>query len=695
MAILIRTARNEAEAAQLILRPSGDLRGLSIKTGSLVGPQGGIIPAERIEVLRVGYVPVRLATDEVGVVDDWPDPLPPINGPLDLKAGENQPFWIRVKPPVGIPAGLYAGSIKVWADGYSETVPLHVEVYGFDLPAHMTCESAFGFSADNVWRYQGIKAPEQRRVVLDKYLRNFSDHHISVFDPAPLDPFIVSWPAAGNWEGGVRDQTEKHHGQSSLLLDDADLKNNISAAYGPAVAIPSKGVRLRFWYKTGQPGHKFIVTLGHLDAGGSWMSGCNNDIPVEGNGKWQIFDHTITKFADGAKAVRLMLWATEWRDDGGVTGKVWYDDVSLTDAATGEERVVGGDFEPLAPNDLKPLFQWEAWDRAVSKAFSEYHFNTLMIPLQYMGGGTFQSRYEPSFLGYGEKTPEYQAAFRAYAQEVQEHLREKGWLDKAYVYWFDEPEPKDYEFVMNGFRRLKEAAPELRRMLTEQVEAALVGGPNLWCPLTPEFANLESVEARRRVGEHFWWYICCGPKAPFCTEFIDHPATELRVWLWQTWLRQVDGILIWESTYWTSTSAYPEENNLQNPYKDPMSWVSGPGASAGTRSPFGNGDGRFLYPPEAAADGRQAAAILEGPVDSQRWELLRDGIEDYEYHAMLKRLIVANRRRLRADEVKRYEALLNVPDEISKDLTHFTKDPAPIERRRDEVARAIEILSLK
>jgi hypothetical protein len=228
-------------------------------------------------------------------------------------------------------------------------------------------------------------------------------------------------------------------------------------------------------------------------------------------------------------------------------------------------------------------------------------------------------------------------------------------------------------------------------MLTEQVEPNLVGGPTLWCPVTPNYDH-QRAEERRKHGEKFWWYVCCGPKAPYCTLFIDHPATELRVWLWQTWQRKIDGILVWQTNYWTSAAAYPDPNCPQNPYEDPMGWVSGYDAAKGARRPWGNGDGRFIYPPEAAADGRQKETVLDGPVDSIRWEMLRDGVEDYEYLAMLRRLLEARKDKLSVDERARYEGLLEVPKEITADMTTFTTDPAVIERRRDEVARAIERL---
>ncbi|MCX5772758.1 MAG: hypothetical protein NTZ09_21145 [Candidatus Hydrogenedentes bacterium] len=79
-------------------------------------------------------------------------------------------------------------------------------------------------------------------------------------------------------------------------------------------------------------------------------------------------------------------------------------------------------------------------------------------------------------------------------------------------------------------------------------------------------------------------------------------------------------------------------------------------------------------------------------MDSIRWEMLRDGVEDYEYHAILSRLLEQKREGMAAEQRARYEALLDVPREITGSMTEFTKDPAPIESRRAELARAIEEL---
>jgi hypothetical protein len=544
-AITIRTARNEAEAAQLVVRPVSAVTGLTVRAGALAGPGGATIPAGNVEVLLVRYVNVVRPTDKSSTPGLWPDPLPPLKGPIDLDADKNQPFWLRVKAPRNVPAGIYKGSISLRGQNYSADVALHVEVYDFVLPDRMTCTTAFGFSPGNVFRYHNLKDDRQKRQVLDKYWASFSAHHISPYDPAPLDDLKVTWP-------------------------------------------------------------------------------------------------------------------------------------EVTASTT--------------PEQLKPVFDWKAWDAGMGRGIDHYHFNSFRLRIPGLGGGTFHSRREPELLGYSEDTPHYKWAFNAYCRQVQEHLREKGWLDEAFVYWFDEPAPKDYEFVMNGFEKLKAAAPDITRMLTEQVEPNLVGGPDIWCAISNQYKH-EPAEERRKHGEKFWWYVCTGPKAPYCTLFIDHPGTELRVWLWQTWQRNIEGILVWQTNYWTSPTAFPDPEHPQNPYEDPMGWRTGYSTPKGEKRPWGNGDGRFIYPPEAAADAHPSGPVLDGPVDSIRWEMLRDGIEDYEYLAILKRLLESKKNEINAGLREQYSALLEVPGDITSDMTTFTRDPAPIETRRDRIARAISRLN--
>ena len=175
----------------------------------------------------------------------------------------------------------------------------------------------------------------------------------------------------------------------------------------------------------------------------------------------------------------------------------------------------------------------------------------------------------------------------------------------------------------------------------------------------------------------------------FANRDLGGIGSEMRVWLWQIWQRGIGGVLIWQSNYWTSGAAYPD--GLQNPYNDPTSWVSGYSTKEGVKQAWGNGDGRFLYPPQDYD--KTSMPIIAGPVDSIRWEMLRDGIEDYEYLAMLRRALET--KKLSPPRRAELEKLLLVPEEISKDATTFTSDPAPIETRRAALARALEERALE
>ena len=545
-AVRVSLAGNEAEAVQVVLCPPQPLEGVKAAVSELTGPDTATLSPAAVEIRKVHYVNITLPTDGFGLPGLWPDPLVPIDAAgVDIPAQVNQPFWIVIRTPRGQQPGLYRGVLTFTARDWKAEVPLEVRVYGFDLPDRKTCVSAFGLSPGTAFQYHGVTSEADQRAVLEMYLKALSDHHISPYDPAPLDSYQVNWPK---------------------------------------------------------------------------VDPCN---PLEN------------------------------------------------------------------PESLTVTIDWERWTKEMRRVLDTYHFNSFTVQAHGMGGGTFFGRTEASLLGFPEFSPVYQHLFRSYWGQLEQRLREEGWLDYAYIYWFDEPEPKDYEFVSRGFHRLKAAAPAIHRMLTEEIHEQLIGGPDIWCPLTPMYRE-EDARARQALGEKIWWYVCTGPKAPFVTLFIDHPGTEMRVWLWQTWQRKIDGILIWATNYWTSPEAYPD--SLQNPYEDPMSWTTGYGTQRGEKKPWGNGDGRFLYPPVSAANGRPEQPVLEPPVPSYRLEMLRDGIEDYEYFVILRDLLRKQADSPDTGRRKAYESLLEVPADVSVSLTAFTFDPAPMERHREAVAEAIEEL---
>ena len=339
------------------------------------------------------------------------------------------------------------------------------------------------------------------------------------------------------------------------------------------------------------------------------------------------------------------------------------------------------------------------FDREYKRVFDKYRFNTMMLFIPGLGGGTFYDRHLGKILNFEEGTPEYESMFADFLKKLEDHLRELGALDKVYVYWFDEPAEKDYEFVADGFAKLKKYAPGIARMLTEEPSDAFCdlldrkgGDIDIWCPLSSLFSK-EASQKRMAKGERFWWYVCTGLVHPFATEFTDHPALELRVWLWQAFQRGISGTLIWQSNYWTSRTAFPD--TLQNPYLDPMCYASGYGLEKGTRSPWGNGDGRLIYPPLAAADPEKVSTYIDDPpVSSIRWEELREGSEDYEMLVMLRNLIEEKSDRLSAGEKSELEEIFDLSS-ISSAIDRFTDTPDAVYTKRVSIADAIVKLQEK
>jgi hypothetical protein len=154
------------------------------------------------------------------------------------------------------------------------------------------------------------------------------------------------------------------------------------------------------------------------------------------------------------------------------------------------------------------------------------------------------------------------------------------------------------------------------------------------------------------------------------------------------------GILVWRADYWNSPTLFPP-GVLQNPWQDPMSYTVGYGVPYGQVSHWGNGDGRFLYPPNRDP-GRDKTKYVCGPVDSVRWEILREGIEDFEYFVLLEKAIQAARGK-KALKAAAAEAagLLAFPPSLFTSGKDYTKDPLDLLSLRAKVAEAIEKLSAR
>jgi hypothetical protein len=83
----------------------------------------------------------------------------------------------------------------------------------------------------------------------------------------------------------------------------------------------------------------------------------------------------------------------------------------------------------------------------------------------------------------------------------------------------------------------------------------------------------------------------------------------------------------------------------------------------------------------------------DGPIDSIRWEISRDGMEDFEYLALLQRLVAsASRAGAPQSRLAPARAALAAAERVAASATSYTDRPEVIEQVRAEVADRIEEL---
>jgi hypothetical protein len=685
----VEAARDEFEPFQLVLRPKRPLTGLEVKVGDFSGA-GSSLPASIVSVKQVEYVQIKIPTDNLGGKGWWPDPLPPVKGPLDAPAGRNLPLWLTVHVPRDARPGAYMSAVTLTADGgFRAQVPLRLRVFSFAIPEEVHVQTALGLGQGEIWRYHNLTGPddaEAREKVWDLYMQDWRDHHIAPYS-FWTKPFNVQISGFA-WTGGEYDETTFHGGRQSLkIVDNNPSANPESSLDGFLPFEHGKTYTLRLWAKTATDGQGFGVTLGQFDGGGAWMSGRNIDLVLQGSAQWRQYDIALPpdRFDDRTAKLSFCLRPVPWMENGSTTGTTWFDDVYLGLAPEGPNLLKDTGFE-ASPDAIKVTIDWTEWDKQAEKYLNGYHFTTFALPIMGLGWGRNPSYSEGALGPFKFGTPEYEKLMGDYLMQLQSHLEAKGWLNKQFLYWFDEPETTDYPFVIKYNALIHKLAPKLNRMLTEEMQDPLIGAVDSWCPVLCNY-NPQRAQARQKAGDRVWWYICCGPKAPYLGEFIDHPHSDMRAWPWATWKWRVQGCLIWTTTWWTCSGLFGDK--YQNPWDDPESYCDG--AKPGAISVWGNGDGRFLYPPNRKGCADQMTKYVEGPVDSYRWDCFRDGLDDYEYLWMLRDAIEKKKGTAAAREAA--AKLLVVPDTIvGPETWRFNHKPTALLEWRHNVAEALEKL---
>lgn len=656
-------AKNEYEATQLVIVPvTGDLQGVTCTVSDLTGPKGAKIPAGDITVNLVGYANIESSSGGAKLPKGLiPDPLL-ANNATDIKLSELRSFWVTVHSLPDTRAGLYRGQVAVQPKNAKPMqIDLTVKVWDFALPLASRLKNDWQITWGNVWPQYG-------------------------FDSAPGIP--TGW--TGNaWVGddmkGVKnyfgqadfspafDTQIKHKGSRSLKVTSTKTVPGAVEAprfcwYTPELKLkPNTEYDLTFWYRTEGMNEPGVAAVDGQSQGASFPLSAGQ----WSQAKWRLNSKT--------GAVRIYIKVDK-------TGTAWVDDARLAPVGAAEtvNELLNPDFEEGREADREALarayrlnsLQHRCSDQNIAAPDIEVaddgtvtmdwsKFDTAVAFYLAHGQNAFNISWAQLPGGWGTvETVDDQkriARCKQILRQTQAHLEAKGWLDYAYIYTIDEPGQAAFAQVKQAFGLVHAAAPKLKCLLTYGYGASrpiapgnpvykdLAGYVNIHVPHSdcyePRF-----LKERQKLGDEIWAYVCISAQNPYLNCWaIDYPGIEQRMLYWQLFQHDITGFLYWATTYWQ-----------KDPWKDPQTY------------PGGNSDGSMIYPGPA------------GPINSVRWELTRDGIEDYDMMVMLAEKACGLQR---AGQTKLAEECRQTLDlrAVTTDWTKYTDSPAVLMAKRQAV----------
>lgn len=290
-------------------------------------------------------------------------------------------------------------------------------------------------------------------------------------------------------------------------------------------------------------------------------------------------------------------------------------------------------------------FDFSRWDRYVSTAkragvgpeigaFSMLAFQD-GEHLTYTDSRTGKTVYENVDLGGAR----WRQAWGAFLPAFEAHVKAKGWLPHTWLS-FDE-RPVDTMKVVKDF--VHETAPAFDERISV---AGSINTENIASNLSVDWGGIdamtpEKAAERRKAGKITTFYTYGLPAHPNTLTYS--PAVEARMLPWISAQRHLDGFLRWSYNSWTP-----------DPFKQPVHI-------------FSQGDEYLVYPGE------------NGPMSSIRWEQLKEGIEDFDLVAQLRK----------KDGGTDSAALTDALATATRDLDGRKKDVTDIETARAAVVKAL------
>lgn len=226
---------------------------------------------------------------------------------------------------------------------------------------------------------------------------------------------------------------------------------------------------------------------------------------------------------------------------------------------------------------------------------------------------------------------------------LESHLRDRGWLERAMQHIADEPIPVNVDSWRAMSRAVRAAAPDLRRIDAIHV-TDLDGDLEVWVPQLNYYADAyDTLKQKHEQGiAEVWFYIAWVPQEKYPNRLIDTETIKTRIIHWMNYYYGAPGYLHWGLNWWNIPFGH-----------------------------FSPGDEWIIWPGS------------RGPLSSLRYEAQREGIEDYEYLAMLED---ARRAAGHADPAA---ASRDYAARLVRSFRDYEKNPEAFETVRRELAREL------
>ncbi len=579
-AVVLRAARAEQEPVQLVLRSPSDIAGLSIRFSDAPGA-GAASCAGWLRANPIGFIDVAQTSSARTLGKRaYPDALMK-RDTFDVKAGENAIVWLTASIPASAAPGEHACVVNV-VQGSKTLLSfrLVVRVWSFTLPKEMPIFIQGNFWRNSSWmqRYTSRDMSEMTK----EYFLNMAAHRCNTAPGFAEFPFF----AEGETPADKTDELRQFDAMAKFVLDDLGFKRwrmpYGSAAGGmgtgvwrghPVMQIPAEEGDL--WVNAVPVKERFLA--GEFP-GAKWFADWGMRLMVGQAPDPSVFDGSYIEYEiEIPKAGEYRCW---------IEGRHYAPIDVRVDGASMGVVAKGGEGFKQAQGALKLAPGKHTLRLVVAKARRGTSAFVRRVFLSCRPGAN-----PVALFAKRGAAPEFLRAYKYHLRTAGRYLASKGWFDKVQVKIGDEPQEPAWPLVCDVARAVREALPHAKTEITFYPRPEFLGLIDIWVPYATHCDPAKLAE-RQKKGEEVWIYYNA-------LHGIDCPALDPRAIGWLLWRFNFDGYHFWSVNYW--------------PY-DP--WTT---SVSLTRNCFNRGT--FIYPDPK--DG--------SPVDSTRWELFREGLDDYLY----------------------------------------------------------------